>query len=325
MVLVLTKTDLENWLSMEISVEIVEAFFRDYEDEKYAAPPRMVTSIPEKDAVWLNMPAHSLHHRGFIVKLINEYRRNPVVHGLDTANGVVLFFDLETGAVKGMLDAVALTALRTGAIGGVGAKYLAPEKDLTVGLIGSGRTAWTQLTALNAVRRIEKLRVFSPTKPNREKFVETAAKTLGLEAEAVDSPTEAVDKADLVVTATNSPKPVLSGRWLRPDVHVTSIGALPTRRELDVETFQRAGLIVADLKKAVLKEAGDIMVAVEQGVVDPSEVLELHEVVKRGVTRPSRETVTLLKSVGFAALDLFFTAEVLKKAEKEGVGRDVGL
>ncbi|MCS6784466.1 MAG: ornithine cyclodeaminase family protein [Candidatus Caldarchaeum sp.] len=325
MVLVLTKTDLENWLSMEKSVEIVEAFFRDYEDEKYAAPPRMVTSIPEKDAVWLNMPAHSLHHSGFIVKLINEYRRNPVVHGLDTANGVVLFFDLETGAVKGLLDAVSLTALRTGGIGGVGAKYLAPKKVLTVGMIGSGRTAWTQLTALIAVRRIEKLRVYSPTKPNRQKFAEKAVKTLGLDAEAVDTPMEAVEKSDVVVTATNSSEPALSGRWLGPDVHVTSIGALPTRRELDVETFRRAELIVADLKKAVLKEAGDIMAAVEHGVIDASEVLELHEVVKKGVTRPSRQTVTLLKSVGFAALDLFFTAEVLKRAEKEGVGREVEL
>lgn len=308
---------------MDMCVKIAEKFFMDYGDEKYVAPPRLVTHLPEKDAVWLNMPAFSNFHSGVVVKLINEYRRNPEIHGLETAHGVVLFFDADKGVLKGLVDAVALTSLRTGAIGGVASKYLAPDRKLSVGLLGSGRTAWTQLTALNTVRNIEELRVFSPNKTHREKFAEKAAKELGIDSIPVDYPRRAVENADVVIAATNSPEPVLSGSWLSEDVHVTSIGALPTRRELDLETFRRAELVCADLKKAVLSEAGDIMAAVEKGVVDPVKVYELHEVVKTGLRRPRHRAVTILKSVGFAALDLYFTAEVLKLAEKEGIGKVV--
>ncbi|MEM4494924.1 MAG: ornithine cyclodeaminase family protein [Candidatus Caldarchaeum sp.] len=325
MVRVISRTELENWLDMKTSVEIVEDFFREYGDEKYVAPPRMVTPIQERDAVYLNMPAASIYAGGYTVKLINEYRKNPALHGVEAAHGVVLFFDIETGILKGIVDAVALTSLRTGAIGGVGAKYLAPADSRSAALIGSGRTAWTQLTALRIVRGIERVKIYSPTKANREKLAEKASKTLGIDAKAVENPREAVENADVVLTATNSAEPVLLGEWLAENVHVTSIGALPTRRELDLETFRRAELIAADLKKSVLKDAGDIMAAVEKGIVDPAKVLELHEVVKQNLTRPRNVHVTLLKSVGFAALDLYFTSRVLSMAERMGVGRVIEL
>ncbi|MEM1947141.1 MAG: ornithine cyclodeaminase family protein [Candidatus Caldarchaeum sp.] len=320
MVRFLSRSHIEQLVSIKDSVAIIEEFYRDYDDAKYVGPPRTVIHVDEKDAVWLNMPAYSLSVGGFVLKLINEYRQNPARHGLEAAGGIIMYYDVETGVLIGMLDAVSVTALRTGAIGGVGAKYLAPTDSRSAALIGSGRTAWTQLTALATVRNIEKLRVYSPTRSHRETFAEKASKILGIDAVAVDSAKTAIEKADVVLTATNAAEPVLNGGWLGENVHVTSIGALPTRRELDVETFRRANLIAADLKKAVLREAGDIMRAVEQGVVDPEKILELHYVVKNGVKRPSGKSMTILKSVGFAALDLYFSAAVLRKAEKEKVG-----
>jgi ornithine cyclodeaminase len=319
--LVLRFQDLYRRIGMRHSVEIVERFFRDFESWKYIWPPRMVLHIPEKDAVWLNMPSYSLVHGAFVVKVINEYRANPVRYGLEAANGLVFVFDVETGVLKALLDAVALTALRTGAIGGVAARYMSREDSTSVGVVGSGRTAWALLEALNVVRDLEGVRVFSPTKSNRERFAARVRDSLGLKCSAVDGPREAVTGVDVVLAATNSAEPVFNGGWLGGDVHVTSIGALPTRRELDLTTLRRASVIAADLKDAVLREAGDIIAAVNQGVIKPDDVRELHEIVKSGVNvRGGVKMITLLKSVGFAPLDLFFSVEVLRRAEAEGIG-----
>lgn len=324
--MILTGRDLYQLIGMNTSVEIVERFFQDFTYEKYVWPQRMVFAIPEKDAVWLNMPAYSLIHGAFIVKIINEYRQNPVKHGLEAAGGLALVFDVNTGVLRGLVDAVALTALRTGAIGGVAAKYMAREDSTSAGILGSGRTAWTQLEALNVVRGLERVKVYSPTKSNREKFAEKVEKRLGLKCRAVDSPREVLDGVDVVVAATNSAEPVFDGGWLGDDVHITSIGALPTRRELDITTYRRAGVVAADLKEAVLKEAGDIIAAVNAGVVNPAEVRELHAIVKTGINvRKDRKMITLLKSVGFAPLDLFFAVEVLKRAEEMDVGSYVSM
>ncbi|MEM1946281.1 MAG: ornithine cyclodeaminase family protein [Candidatus Caldarchaeum sp.] len=320
--LVVSGRDLKAWLDMKTAVSIAEAFFKDYSPEKYRAPQRTVIPLPERDAVWLNMPALSLPHRGYVIKVINEYRQNPARYGLETANGVILYFDVETGVLKGLVDAVYLTALRTGAIGGVGANYMARSGVKAVGIVGSGRVAWALLEAMKAVRDIESVKVFSPNRVSREKMAERAERELGLEAVAVNSPRDAVLKADAVIAATNSAEPVFSGEWLDSNVHVTSMGALPTRRELDLTTFQRAKIIAADLREAVLKEAGDLIAAVKEGVIETSRVTELHEIVKTGrMVRDHGEMITLLKSVGFAAIDLFFAVEVFSRAEKQGVGR----
>ncbi|MEM2238040.1 MAG: ornithine cyclodeaminase family protein [Candidatus Caldarchaeum sp.] len=320
--LLVTGRDLKSWIDMKTSVDIAEAFFKDYSPEKYQAPPRTVIPLHEKEAVWLNMPALSLHQKGYIIKVINEYKQNPARYGIESANGVILFFDVETGVLKGLVDAVQLTALRTGAIGGVGAKYMSRKDVRVVGLVGSGRIAWAQLEAIASVRSIQAVKIYSPTPQNRAKTAKRAEEELGVEAIAVDSSYEAVRKADVVITATSAAEPVLSGDWLDGDTHVTSMGVLPTRRELDLRTFQRANVVAADLKDAVLREAGDLMAAVKEGVVEPSRIIELHEIVKTGrLVRGGEEIITLLKSVGFAAIDLFFSAEVFRRAEKEGVGR----
>ncbi|MEM4335200.1 MAG: ornithine cyclodeaminase family protein [Candidatus Caldarchaeum sp.] len=319
--LLITGRDLEEWLDIGTSVEIVEEFYRDYSPGKYVAPARVISPVVEKDAVWLNMPAYSLDHQGFIVKIINEYRQNPSKHGLETASGLVLFFDLETGRLRGLIDSVQLTALRTGGIGGVGAKHMARSDVESVGLVGSGRIAWAQLAALKAVRNIRMLKVYSPTAQNRRRLAERAGRELGMDSRAVDSAREAVENVDVVLAATNSSEPVFSGAWLADGVHVNSLGVLPTRRELDVETFRRAGAIAADLKEVVLREAGDLIACINAGVVRPENVAELHEIVKGRRVGRDEETITLLKSVGFAAIDLYFASAVLKKAERDGVGR----
>ncbi len=307
-------------------MEIVEEFFRTYRPEDYFMPSREMMQVPELDAVYVLMPAYSHTVGSYTLKLINEYRRNPKLHGLNVASGLILAFNLTTGQLVGMMDSVYPTAMRTGAIGGVAAKYMSRPDSMAVGLLGSGNQAWTQLMAVNAVRKIERVRIFSPSRENREKLTVRAEKELGLTASAVDSAREALEDADIVVTATNSPEPVLSGEWLAEGAHVTSLGALATRRELDETTFRRAGRIVADLKESVLREAGDIMHALACGIIRAEDVMELHDVVKGGRNiRDDQSEITLMKSVGFATLDLYFASMLFKEAAERGVGLEIDL
>jgi ornithine cyclodeaminase/alanine dehydrogenase-like protein (mu-crystallin family) len=324
--MVLTNQSMKDWLTMEKALEIVEEFFRTYRPGDYVMPRREMMQLPELDAVYVLMPSYSHAVGLYTLKLINEYRRNPELHGLNVASGLILAFNLFTGQVIGMMDSVYPTAMRTGAIGGVAAKYMSSPESVSVGLLGSGNQAWTQLMAVKTVRKIESVRIFSPRRESREKIAARTSSELGLEASAVDSPREALEDADIVITATNSPNPVLSGEWLDEGAHVTSLGALATRRELDETTFRRAGKIVADLKESVLREAGDIMQAISSGIIRAEDVMELHEVVKSGRNiRGDQPEITIMKSVGFASLDLYFASTLFKIAQEKGLGSEINL
>ncbi|MEM4296973.1 MAG: ornithine cyclodeaminase family protein, partial [Nitrososphaerota archaeon] len=244
----------------------------------------------------------------------------------NVASGVILAFNLSTGELVGMMDSVYPTAVRTGAIGGVAAKYMSRADSRTVGLLGSGNQAWTQLEAVKAVRAVERVRVFSPNRQNRERLASRASSSLGLDVTAVNSARDAVEDADIVITATNSAEPVLSGTWLGDGAHITSLGALATRRELDEMTFRRCSKVAADFKESVLREAGDIIHALDAGILRAEDVMELHEVVKRGRSiRDDLSEITLLKSVGFASLDLYFASQLFRTAAEKGLGTEIRL
>ncbi|MEM4417331.1 MAG: ornithine cyclodeaminase family protein, partial [Nitrososphaerota archaeon] len=193
-------------------------------------------------------------------------------------------------------------------------------------LLGSGNQAWTQLEAVKAVLPIRRAKVYSPNKKHREDLARKASVELGIEAKAVDSPREAVENVDLLITATNSAEPVLSGSWLSEGVHINSLGALATRRELDEITFHRCSVVVADYKESVVREAGDIINALSKNIINIDEIVELHEVVKglREGRRDSRE-ITLMKSVGFASLDLFFATSLYRMAREKSHGVEIDI
>jgi alanine dehydrogenase len=201
------------------------------------------------------------------------------------------------------------TSLRTGATSGVGYKYMARHDARVAGVLGAGNQAITQLQALKAVRPIEKVRVYSPTRENREDFAAKIGAFLELDIEPVDSAEKAVRGVDVLIAATNSNVPVFSGDWLEPGQHVSSIvgsnaalvtgGWLKTqRRELDDATITRANVIVANSRDSVMQEQqGDLFLPIEAGLVKLESIAELGEVV-RGL-RPGRNSpdeITLHKN-----------------------------
>jgi ornithine cyclodeaminase/alanine dehydrogenase-like protein (mu-crystallin family) len=230
---------------------------------------------------------------------------------------VVVLFDTEKAQLAAVIEADKMGQLRTGAASGVAAKYLAKPDAKSLGVIGCGWQAESQVACIReAVPTIENVVVYCRT----EKKLEAFCKKVGAEAgESHRDPAE----QDIVVTITTSKDPVLRGEWLKPGALVCAAGAnAPKARELDNAVLERAVLVCCDSLEQVKLEAGDLIEPVERGVLDWLEVHELHEVVAGELPgRSSPDDITLFKSTGLAAWDVAIGAKAIELARKKKVGK----
>ena len=220
----------------------------------------------------------------------------------------VILYSVETGEPLIMFQDCAINELRTGAAGGVGAKYLAPADAKRVAVIGSEKHAFTQLQAVCAVRPVDTVKVFSPTPAHRLRFADRVHAALELEAAAVDSAEAALDGVDIVITATNAQSPVFEGRRLRPGMHVTSIAngdKTRVREEIDHDTLRRAARVCVTSKATVEANESDLFRAVRDGVLNWDDVSELGDVILGNAPgRTGAEEITLFKLQGLGIMDL---------------------
>jgi ornithine cyclodeaminase/alanine dehydrogenase-like protein (mu-crystallin family) len=232
---------------------------------------------------------------------------------------VVCLFDLDGGELVGVIEADRLGQLRTGAASGVAAKHLAREGATSLGIIGCGWQAESQVLCIReAVPTIERVVAYCRTEANLTKFCRK------LKAEAGETHRDPAEQ-DIVVTATTSPDPVLRGEWLTPGALVCAMGANRRRaRELDNAVLERAAFVCCDSIEQARVESGDLIEPVEQGILDWLEVHELHEVVA-GETqgRQSENDIVLFKSNGIAAWDVAAGALALERAREQRVGTEV--
>src|SRR5215216_2554477 len=230
---------------------------------------------------------------------------------------VVCLFDLERGELAAVIEADKLGQLRTGAASAVAAKNLARGDATTLGVLGCGWQAESQVLCIReALPTIERVVAYCRTEENLAKFCKT------FKAEPGETHRDAGEQ-DVVVTVTTSRDPVLRGEWLQPGALVCAVGANDARaRELDNAVLERASFVCCDLREQSREESGDLIDPVEQGVLDWLEVHELHDVVAgelRG--RESDDDVVVFKSNGIAAWDVAIGAAALERAAERGVGR----
>jgi ornithine cyclodeaminase/alanine dehydrogenase-like protein (mu-crystallin family) len=231
----------------------------------------------------------------------------------------VLLFSIAESRLEAVIEADKLGQLRTGAASGVAARHLAKSGAKSLGVIGCGWQAASQVDCIRAaVPSIERVVVSCRTRQRLEDFC----------AEHGCEPAESNQQAagcDVVVTVTTSKDPVLRGEWLHPGTLVCAVGANdPRRRELDNAVLDRAAFVCCDSREDAQRESGDLIEPVEQGVLDWLEVHELHEVVSGEV--PGRETdddIVVFKSNGIAAWDLAIGARAIELARERGVGLDL--
>ena len=240
---------------------------------------------------------------------------------------VVLLYSTETAQPVALIAANSLGAIRTGAASGIATRYMARADASTVGMIGSGSQARTQLAGICAVRPIKRALVYSRTPAHRESFAKEMSRELGVAVEAVDSAEAAVAGADVVCVMTNAREPVVDGAAFRDGTHVNAAGSNSwTRRELDEAAVRRAELVVVDDLADAKIECGDLIWAAERRAFRWERAVELRDVVGGRVAgRPSPEAVTLFESQGLALEDVAAGAHVYHQALERGMGREVAL
>jgi alanine dehydrogenase len=231
----------------------------------------------------------------------------------------VLLFDLERAQLAAVIEADRLGQLRTGAASGVAAKYLARRGARTLGVIGCGWQAESQVRCIReAVPTIERVVAYCRTEERLRDFCARVG------ADPGETHRDAGEQ-DVVVTVTTSRDPVLRGEWLRHGAPVCAVGANePRSRELDNAVLERAAFVCCDSREQSQLESGDLIEPVGQGLLDWLEVHELHEVVAGELQgRQAEEDVVLFKSNGIAAWDVAIGAAALERAREHGVGREV--
>ena len=278
-------------LSMEEVIPAMERALADFSSGTVVQPVRTMLPIAEHEGFFGLMPAYTGSALG--AKLVAFYPRNTSV---PTHHATILLFEPETGEPLVTMDGQLITEVRTAAVSAVATNHLARAAASVLAIIGSGMQARSHLDALRLVREFREVRVWSPRR------AAAFAEEHGVDAAA--SAEEAVRGADVVVTATTSPTPVLSGEWLSPGAHINAVGApRPDWRELDDEVLRRAKVYV-DSREAATKESGDVIAAREV-------LAEIGEVISGAEQgRRSAEEVTLFKSLGLAVEDVA-TAELV--------------
>ena len=308
---------------MHDCIEAMKDLYSNEADSISHQPRRNVTVI-DPDSVILTMPAFSQKLGFFAVKIVTEFKKNPERFSLPIQGGMTLLMDSRNSAILAMMDSPAVTALRTGAVSGLATSLLSREKSRKIGLIGSGQQARAMLEAVCAVRKIESAKIYSRNPKNAIQFASEMENKLGLPIETVAERKIATRDADILNVATNSSTPVLSWEEIIPGTHINSVGTLPDRQELDLETVVRSDLFV-DTKQGVLTEAGDVLNAVKSGRLTPNDIkADLFQLVSNSRERPgSQDRVTLFKSVGFALQDVYASAYVYRNLYGEKSQRTV--
>jgi ornithine cyclodeaminase/alanine dehydrogenase-like protein (mu-crystallin family) len=343
--ILLTNEDVEPLLSMPECIAAIESAFRDLGNED-------AVDIPRQDAIVPNPRPGAVHDLKTMsgswpaagiaaIRLNSDIVTGPIVNGVPRRvklhlaepggryNGQVLLFSTDTGQLLAIVNDGIMQRNRVGATSGVAAKYLAREDAKVLGLLGTGFQAGGQLEAIASVRRLERVQVFSPTRENCTRFVEHYRKSLDLDIRAVNSPDEAVEGVDILVTATNSVSPTIKPEWLKPSMHLSSIN----RTELAAPVLARVDWLVLNAR-----EGGKSFTARNSaqiggfnqgdrnsltGVADVSQVPELKDMVSgKARGRKTRDEITCFHN--YQGLGLQFAA-IGSIVIREAVKRKIGL
>ncbi len=325
--LLLKKEDIRKVFTMKDAIEANKKAFQIVAEGKCDAPLRTNIQAPKHDGCFLFMPAYVEEMDTASVKIVNVFPDN-LNKGLPSTPAQVLLIDGTTGIITAVLDGTYVTQVRTGAASGAAFDLLAVKDAKTGALIGTGGQAAAQLEAMLAARSLDEVRVYSLHPERAAAFAEKMQQELssyGARIIAVKSSDEAIDNADLVVTVTPSSKPVFDGTKIKKGATVSCVGAYQRHmQEMDPVILTRASRIYFDSKDAVLSEAGDILIPLEQGVITEDDFTgDLGNVIRGDLAgRESDDEIIVFKTVGVATQDLIAAKEIYDKALAAGVGME---
>src|SRR5262249_5635132 len=244
-ILILDSLQIRELLRMEDCIELMAGALAALARGEVFQPLRTITRPPEAHGLLGLMPAYRAgEHGAFGLKAICVFPDNPA-QGKDAHQGAVMLFSRETGEFMALMNASEITAIRTAAVSAVATRLLARENAHQLGIIGAGVQARTHLAALHSLPEITQAPVTCRDIENTQEVVREMKHRFSFPIEAVNSNEEAVRGADLIVTATSSPEPVINKDWISPGAHVNAIGThSPISREIDSATMAAARIFV---------------------------------------------------------------------------------
>jgi len=315
---ILNEEQVRKLLPMAECIDVMAEAMKAASGGDVVQPIRTVLPVDDAGGHLFVMPAASRSLGCYGAKLISLTPAN-AAKGLPAIRGSYLLFESETGAAVALIDASSLTAIRTAAASGLAARLLARSDAATCGILGTGVQARTHVDAMKAVRPVREVRIWGRDAGKAKRLAQELSSSTGLRVTAHPDPSE-VAACDLICSVTGATQPILKGDWVRPGAHVNLVGAHTlTQREADTELVRRS-LVFVDLLEAAKREAGDVMIPVQEGSVPADHIRgEIGKVAASALTgRTSPDQVTLYKSVGIAAQDLYAARHVFNKARTIG-------
>ncbi len=301
---------------MKEAIETMETAFIQLAKHEVVMPLRTPIPIEKENALTLTMPAYIPAQEALGLKVVSIFPNN-AKKDLPNIFGTILLLDAKTGQIEAIMEGTYLTALRTGAVSGLATKYLAREDAQHLAIIGSGVQAVTQLEAVAAVRDIRRVSIWSRNKKNADSFAEAIRDHF--DVKTYRDVKAAVKEADIICTATGSTEPLIHLSDINPSIHINAIGShTKEMREIANDVLKKA-LVIVDEKRAVLKEAGEIIHAIENKALTKTRLKELGDMIQKN-TDYYKKRMTVFKSVGLAIQDIGIAQTVYHNAREKRLG-----
>ena len=312
--LFINKEKIASLLPMSECIEVMEKMFRSLASGECVQPLRSLMWLPEKRGILGMMPGHAEGLGVSGIKVITVFHSNRS-EGLPSHQGVVILFDGKHGQPLMMFDASEITAIRTAAASGVATKLLAKKNAETLAIIGAGEQAKQHINAMLLVRKIKHINIWNRTEKNAEELAEKIFEKYKISVSVKKNVEETVKDVDIICTTTSSREPIVKGEWISEGTHINAAGSsVAVARELDTNAVVRSKLFT-DCYESIFNEGGDFLIAKNECAVTDAHVkAEIVEVLlgkKKG--RENDQEITLFKSLGIAAEDIFSAYHVYKK------------
>jgi len=317
---ILDKKAVEAALPMAECIELMKRTMETVSERRIEMPLRTIMPVPDSASHLGIMPGYVAAPRVWGTKLICLVPENPA-RGLSSHTGVVLLYDLDTGQLRGLLDAAAITALRTPAATAAASRALARTDASHLAILGTGEQAHGHIEALSLVHKLERLTIWGRDRASAERLGTVASRHSAATVVVSDSVEEAVRDADIICSVTASSDPIIKGSWIAPGTHINLVGSsIPAKAEIDAEGVAKARFF-ADYRPSAEAQAGELRRAIDEGLVSPDHIIgEIGEVhLGRCPGRISDQDITIYKSLGVAAQDLSAAQAVYESARNRGL------
>jgi ornithine cyclodeaminase len=329
MPLLLNEADVARCLDMKRLIPLMRETLGRFSRGECVQPVRTSLRIEPALGFYGVMPAHvpgpGDDPGAFGLKSVCFFPGNDA-KGLHTHMATVLILDPRTGALEAIMDGRLITEMRTAAVSAVSADLLAAKGPVTLAILGSGVQARSHLEAMNEVRELGQVRVWSRREEHARRFAQEMQSRVRCALTAVSTVKAAMRGAQLVVTATSAIEPIVTAADLEPGMHLAVVGSSDrTRRELDGPAVARCRVWV-DTREAARVEAGDIVLAIEEGAIRDDHVIgELGDVINGTSGRAAPDEITMFKSLGMAVEDVASGRMIVESARAQGIGRDIDI